>query len=357
MTSPIVPGNRPLSPLQQQALRWIGHWGGQDVVLAIDLTESVGLNDPGRLHLRQIAEKTLTKGDTLHIIPFATTVKPPLVFDYQGVQDIPKILEAIPMNTGSEQGTDIQCAELYVYKYLAQQNQKRLQGQQPIKAQAVIWLTDAPLNLPQGQSQRWVEAPDSTCGLADSPAATERTQWLNALPMTQRSIQPGRFQLTVVDIPATVQEFCTPKPGGGEVCLVNTYLWGQLWGQVLLGSFVGIAVLGGSLWLVSRWFRQQIPWTISVCIDGQKYTFRLKHGQKIGLGEGVPGTLQYVPLPSLKAIGYLERQEQTLKICGIGSDLCDLTYNGERVMRPITIPRTEGFVELIGGGKQIQIDL
>lgn len=353
MTTQIVPGNRSLSPLQQKALQWVGR--GRDVVLAIDLTESVGLNDPGRLHLRQIAEKTLTKGDTLHIIPFATTVKPPVVFDYQGVQDIPKILEAIPMNTGDEQGTDIQCAELYVYKYLAQQNQERLQTQQPIKAQSVIWLTDAPLNLPQGQSQKWVEAPNSSCGLADSPTASERTQWLNALPMTQRSIQPGKFQLTVVDIPATVQEFCTPKPGGGEVCLVNSYLWGQLWWQVLLGGLVGVTVLGSGLWLMSRWFRQQIPWTIKVRIEDQEYLFTLKHGQKLGLGGAVPGTFQYVPLPSLEAIGYLERQDQTLKISVFSPDLSDLTYNGERISKPIAIPRAYGFVELLGGGRQIQI--
>ncbi len=135
-------------------------------MLAIDLTESVGLNDPGRLHLRQIIEKTLTKGDTVHILPFAMRVRSPVVFEYQGSADIPNILEAVPMNAGTEQGTD----------------QDRLHNQQPIKNQSVIWITDAPLNLPQGQTDQWIEFPNSVCGLADTPEAQERSQWFAALP-------------------------------------------------------------------------------------------------------------------------------------------------------------------------------
>jgi hypothetical protein len=343
MTTLTVPGNRSLSPLQNAALSWIARWGGRDVVLAIDLTESVGLNDPGRLHLRQIVEKSLVKGDTLYIIPFATTTQKPVSFDYKGVNDIPQILQAIPQNPGSEQGTDIQCAELYVYRYLAQQNQNRLQAQSPIKAQSVIWLTDAPLNLPQGAANQWVEVPASPCGLKDSPIATERTQWMKALPMTQKSIQPGNFQLTVVDISPTVQEFCTPKPGGGEVCLVNSYLWGQLWWQILLGSFLGLTVLGGSCWGLIHWLRQFIPWKITVQINDQDYTFALKHGQKIGLGGSVPGTFYYVDLPGSEAVGYLERCNQTLKVYALTPDL---TYNGCRVVNPVKIRRKNRFVTL-----------
>ncbi|AXY68578.2 VWA domain-containing protein [Thermosynechococcus sichuanensis E542] len=261
MNPPVVPGNRPLTPQQKDGLAWVGRWGGRDVVLAIDLTESVGLNDPGRLHLRQIIEKTLTKGDTVHILPFAMTVRSPVVFEYQGPADIPKILEAVPMNAGTEQGTDIMCAELFVYRYLAQLNQDRLHNQQPIKNQSVIWITDAPLNLPQGQADQWIEVPTSVCGLADTPEAQERSQWFVALPMQQRSIQPGKFQLTVVDVPATVQEFCTPKPGGGDICLVDAYLRGQLGWQILLVSVLGVVVLGGGLWFAVHWLRQQIPWS------------------------------------------------------------------------------------------------
>ncbi|XFA73124.1 hypothetical protein RYO59_001362 [Thermosynechococcaceae cyanobacterium Okahandja] len=354
MAALIVPGNRPLTSQQRQGLAWVGRWGGRDVVLAIDLTESVGLNDPGRLHLRQIVEKTLTKGDTLHIIPFATTARSPVVFEYQGVADIPKILAAVPMTAGFERGTDIQCAERFVYRYLAQLNQERLHNHQPIKEQSVIWLTDAPLNLPEGQAAQWVEAPNSPCGITGSPAAAERSQWLQALPMTQRSIQPGQFQLTVVDIPATVQEFCTPKPGGGEVCLVNSYLWGQLWWQILLASLLGLGGIGIGLGLLIRWLRQQIPWTVTVQVADQEYQFNLKHGQKIGLGGAVPGTFWVVPLPSMEAIATLDRRNQTLVIHPLQPDLI---YNGQPIVGAVAIPKQYGFISLAYKDEVVRISL
>jgi len=246
MSVPVVPGNRPLTPQQQQGLDGVARiGGGRDVVLAIDLTESVGINDPGRQHLRQIIEKTLAPGDTVHIISFATTTRPPLVFHYQGAQSIPKILAVIPMNAGPEQGTDIMCAELDAYKYVAQLNQDRLVNNQPIKPQSVVWITDAPLEIPEGQSQQWKEAPFSSCGIQTSELAQARTMWMEKLPRISREIQPGKFRLTVVDIQPTVQEFCTPRPGGGEVCLVNEYLIKQLWLPGLVAGGVGLfAVLG-----------------------------------------------------------------------------------------------------------------
>ncbi|MFN4279686.1 VWA domain-containing protein [Thermosynechococcus sp.] len=354
MNSPVVPGNRPLTPQQKDGLAWVGRWGGRDVVLAIDLTESVGLNDPGRLHLRQIIEKTLTKGDTVHILPFAMTVRSPVVFEYQGSGDIPKILEAMPMNAGTEQGTDIMCAEHFIYRYLAQLNQDRLYNQQPIKNQSVIWLTDAPLNLPQGQAHQWKEVPKSRCGLVNTPEASQRSQWLAALPMQQRSIQPGQFQLTVVDVPATVQEFCTPKPGGGEVCLVNAYLWGQLWWQILLAGVLGILGLGGGLGFAVHWLRQQIPWSVTVQVGDQEYHFSLKHGQKIGVGGNVTGTFLMVPLPSMVAIATLERRNQNLIIHALEGDL---TCDGQPIFGSITIPKQRSFVLLAYKDEIIRIIL
>ncbi|WP_298616186.1 hypothetical protein [uncultured Thermosynechococcus sp.] len=44
MNPPLVPGNRPFTPQQKDGLAWVGRWGGRDGVLAIDPTESVGLN-------------------------------------------------------------------------------------------------------------------------------------------------------------------------------------------------------------------------------------------------------------------------------------------------------------------------
>ncbi|MDR7897167.1 MULTISPECIES: hypothetical protein [unclassified Thermosynechococcus] len=355
MNPPVVPGNRPLTPQQKDGLAWVGRWGGRDVVLAIDLTESVGLNDPGRLHLRQIIEKTLTKGDTVHILPFAMTVRSPVVFEYQGSVDIPKILEAVPMNAGTEQGTDIMCAELFVYRYLAQLNQDRLHNQQPIKNQSVIWITDAPLNLPQGQADQWIEVPNSVCGLADTPEAQERSQWFAALPMQQRSIQPGNFQLTVVDVPATVQEFCTPKPGGGDICLVDAYLRGQLGWQILLASVLGVLVLGAGLWFAVHWLRQQIPWSVTVQVGDQEYRFALKHGQKIGVGGSVAGTFLVVPLPSMMAIAILERRDQNLIIHALESG--ELTCDGQPIFGSITIPKQRSFALLAYKDKIIRITL
>ena len=51
-------------------------YGGRDVVMAIDLTESVGLNAEGRLRLTQIIEDSLQSGDTVYVVPFASGVNP-----------------------------------------------------------------------------------------------------------------------------------------------------------------------------------------------------------------------------------------------------------------------------------------
>ena len=56
MTSALVAPGQPLTPQQKTGLELVAHlpWhGGRDVVVAIDVTESVGLNDEGRIRLRQ----------------------------------------------------------------------------------------------------------------------------------------------------------------------------------------------------------------------------------------------------------------------------------------------------------------
>ncbi len=68
----VTPG-QPLTDFQKTGLEWVGRLhGGRDVVLAIDLTESVGLNDEGHIRLRQIVEDSLKSGDTVYVVPFAT---------------------------------------------------------------------------------------------------------------------------------------------------------------------------------------------------------------------------------------------------------------------------------------------
>jgi hypothetical protein len=58
--TPVAPG-QPLTSFQKIGLESVARLhGGRDVVLAIDLTESVGLNDEGHLRLRQIVEDSLT---------------------------------------------------------------------------------------------------------------------------------------------------------------------------------------------------------------------------------------------------------------------------------------------------------
>ena len=46
-------------------------YGGRDVVLAIDLTESVNLNDEGRIRLRQIIKDSLRPGDRVYVVPLS----------------------------------------------------------------------------------------------------------------------------------------------------------------------------------------------------------------------------------------------------------------------------------------------
>jgi len=350
MSAPVVPGNRALTSEQQQGLDWVARiGGGRDVVLAIDLTESVGINDPGRQHLRQIIEKTLNPGDTVHIISFATTTRPPIVFQYQGENSISEILAAIPMNAGSEQGTDIMCAELDVYKYVAQLNQDRLVANQPIKPQSVIWITDAPLEIPEGQSQQWIEAPNSSCGLAGSELAQARTVWMKDLPRTSREIQPGQFRLTVVDIEPTVQEFCTPRPGGGEVCLVNDYLVKQLWLPSLLGIVLLVGVIGFAAWGLHRNRR----WQINITLGEQDFPFQLGPGQKVGLGAFGPGCVGYIPLQTMELQGTLERNGTNLYITQQNNAF--LTLNGQAIIGTKEIPRNLGFFTFECTGQTIQV--
>lgn len=339
MTSLIVPGNRSLTPEQQQQLDWIVRLRpGRDVVIAIDLTESVGLNDPGRMHLRQIIERALKPGDTVHIMPFATTTRSPIAFEYRSEADIPDILEAVPMNAGPEQGTDIQCAELDVYRYLAQLNQDRLLNNQPIKPQSVVWLTDAPLDIPEGESQRWIEAPNSPCGVLGSPRAQERTAWMNALPMEKRQIELGNYQLTVVDIPPIVQEFCSPQPGGGEICLVDEYISNQLgifyWGGAIGGIVVLSAVSFGLFYL----FRCNKKWSVQMS-DGQStFNFMLRNHQSIGFGGTDGGCIGFMPLPGAQLVGKLVRQGTNLKVISIIPGA--VSYQGNGIMGATKVQST-----------------
>lgn len=166
----LAPG-KPVKPWQQLGLNLASRiYGGRDVVMAIDLTESVGLNAEGRLRLTQIIEDSLQSGDTVYVLPFASQVSPlqpdrnPLTLQ-QGIkftgkpEDIEEILNVLPFESDLNlSNTDIHNAELFTYRGLAGLNQCRLANSKSLKPQSVVWLTDAPLLTQPGiDSATWVE--------------------------------------------------------------------------------------------------------------------------------------------------------------------------------------------------------
>ena len=93
----ITPG-KPLSECQKTGLEWVARLhGNRDIVFAVDLTESVGINDKGRIHLRQLVSDSLKPGDVVHVVPFASKViLPEEIIIFQEGQDVDTILEKIP---------------------------------------------------------------------------------------------------------------------------------------------------------------------------------------------------------------------------------------------------------------------
>lgn len=328
----IVPMQEALSHWQQVGLNWVALWQGRDVVLAIDLTESVGFNDPGRVRIRQIVERTLRPGDRVHIVPFAATVDKPIAIEYGGQEDEAAILDEIPLQTNTtRRNTDIQQAEWFVYRYLAAQNQDRLQEQRPIKPQSVVWITDAPLETASGED--WIETPrNSPFRDANSLESRQRSQWLTALPRQTRSLtiesnKGEAYTLTVVDIAPTVQEVCTPAPGGRENCLVNDYLLSQLWlpGTIILGSAIA------ALAFFKTWWSWQQPWRLSIVPDARdeddpKMAY-LKSGERFTIG-GEDG-MRAIASPDLEVKAYLERRGNTLLVRPCG----EIELNGRRVKK------------------------
>ena len=94
-----------LSSWQELGLKLVSRiYGGRDVIFAIDLTDSVGLNDEGRIRLTQIIQDSLHSGDTVYVVPFASEDNPlalgvnPLATEikFRGKkQDIAKILATV----------------------------------------------------------------------------------------------------------------------------------------------------------------------------------------------------------------------------------------------------------------------
>ena len=334
------PSNQTLTALQRQGLQLISWFQGRDVVLAIDLTSSVGLNDEGRLRLRQIIEDSLKPGDTIYVVPFASTVNPlklkvDPIAETTGIQfygksaDIERILKLIPFEANETQrNTDIQRAELAIYKELAQLNQCRLSQNLAVKAQSVVWLTDAPLLKPAGiSSDIWTETPaNSPFRQRDSADSLARQEWIDALSPKVRNLTINNYDLSVVDIPATVQEFCSPAPGGRETCLVNPYLFNQLW----LGSLLGLSSLIGATILGIRgfqyWQSLQRVWELKISndYDPEPQIRYIRHQQRLGIGIDIE-------CPDAEFRGYLKRERNQLFIEPSNADEWPIYYHDHHI--------------------------
>ncbi|BAQ63279.1 hypothetical protein GM3709_44 [Geminocystis sp. NIES-3709] len=273
------------------------------MVFAVDLTESVSLDAQGKLRLKQIVQDSLHKGDRVYIVPFSSQVNPtnlntnPISLSSSIVfknpkEDIDKIIEQIPLQANiNEKNTDIQQAEHFIYRNLANINQQRLCDSQPIKFQSVVWLTDAPLKTEAGiTSDVWVETPaNSPYRNSTSKESLDRVHWLNNLPINLRSLNIDNYQLSVADIKPTVQEFCTPAPGGKETCLVNSYIASQLWLPSTILSVIIISLLGGGIFVIRYYLSLQESWKLEILFpnDEDKITRYLKNKSSLSIGEDI----------------------------------------------------------------------
>ncbi len=338
-----VTTGQPLKPWQQQGLELVALLQGRDrdVVLAMDLTESVDFNAEGRIRLSQIVQDSLEKGDTVYVVPFASEVDfQDKAIAFQGrKEDIQKILDAIPLPPDLKlRNTDILKGELYIYQYLAGLNQCRLEAGRKIKPQSVVWITDAPLGTNSGAD--WIETPaDSPFRDENSSESQARRDWLNILPLKERSreIVTGNgevYKLSVVDIPPTVQEFCTPAPGGKETCLVTPYLIGQLWLPAILAAILAailVAILG--LGFKELWGRRK-KWTVVVKYPetepGEEEEFLLAVNRRIDIGGY--DSIDRIECAGEEVRGYLERKGNRLFLVTLPKDPA-IDDNGEEVTK------------------------
>jgi hypothetical protein len=344
----ITPGQT-LTSTQKVALDLVAVLGGgRDVVLAIDLTESVGLNDEGRIRLRQIIQDSLKPGDTVYIIPFAQDVvlsevklgvNPlgiPIYFISNNQENIDKILAKIPSPDPKYYGTDIQQAEFTIYQGLAQINQNRLQESQYVKPQSVVWVTDAPLFTQPGiPSKTWIETPaNSPFRIAESPESQQRQAWIKDLPINKRSLSiktqnNQQYKLTVVDIAPTVQEFCTPAPGNQETCLVTSYLIKKL----SIPGLISILILVGFFLAGLKLYRLQKKWELIVDFEAtarpEDQKCSLPNNKRIAIGEYDSTCVDSIDCPGVEVRAYLERKGEKLYL--VPTNLTPIYYNDQQI--------------------------
>jgi hypothetical protein len=357
-TNKITPGQT-LSSTQKFGLDLVAVFGGgRDVVLAIDLTESVGLNDEGRIRLRQIITDSLKAGDTVYVIPFAQDIVlneaksdanllgTPISFSSNNQENIDKILVKIPAPDLRYYGTDIQQAELTIYQGLAQINQNRLQANQNIKPQSVVWISDAPLLKPPGiTSDIWIETPaGSPFRLPDSPESQQRQDWIDRLPINRRSLSiktqnNKEYKLTVVDIAPTVQEFCTPAPGNQETCLVTPYLIKKLWLPGLISIFIliGFILAGLKVYRLRKKWELIVDFEVTAKPEDQKCS--LPNNKRIAIGEYDSTCADSIDCPGEEVRAYLERKGEKLYL--IPTNLAPIYYNEREITSRTLIDKSK----------------
>jgi len=138
-----------------------------------------------------------------------------------------------------------------------------------------------------------------------------------------------------VDIPPTVQEICTPAPGGKETCLVTNYLINQL---SLPLSLILIFILGdliGTIFFLKYILQIKKPWKIKVELPlDESQNLTLKNGDKIAIGGG---GINSIDCPGEEIRGYLQRQGNQLFLTpplvrGEGGDYL-LEFNGREITK------------------------
>lgn len=372
----VTPSQDSLSFWQETGLKLIARFGqGRDVVLAIDLTESVGFggDKEGTLRLDQIIKDSLRSGDHVYIAPFASVVNPsdsdanPIIpgnaWLYRGKpDDTAQIQAALPQPEQYKryENTDIQNAELFIYRELAQLNYCRLQNNTAIRPQSVVWITDAPIHTAIGAT--WIETPlESPFRDPETNESLQRFQWLEGLPLSvrQRGILSSKgepYQFTIVDIEPTVQEFCTPAPGGQETCLVTSYIIGQLW----LPTLLLLSGLGITLFFIRRWLSWQKKWQLRVEYESDNRwddkTCYLGNGQQILIGDDGPNSIN---CPGQDVRGYLHRQGNRIYLTPNLSQTeeLEILYRNEIVTKQLRLNSPNILLNLPSGKKKREFEV
>ncbi|MBD2175673.1 VWA domain-containing protein [Pseudanabaena sp. FACHB-1998] len=290
----VYPSQEKLSPEQKLGLGIVSKLvsnQGREIVIAIDRTQSVKIEEEGRTRITQLIRDALQVGDRIYIIDFATDIddaklaKEPIII--RSNEDKTKLLDNLSFESDPNlRNTDIQNAEWKIYKRLAELNQERLIAKQPIYSQSVIWMTDAPLfTQSPATEQNWIETPlNSPFRDANSQQSKDRSAWLQSLDLLnkpERSHQiKDNYKLTVVDIAPTVQEVCTYAPSGQSNCLVAPYLVNQLWLPSFILGISSLAVLLGLIVSGLHIYASRKGWKIS--INDEHPNVKMKNRYNLG---------------------------------------------------------------------------